>query len=136
MLSVGVGGYMQQWFGYGSVIRHGQVGRIRRWHRRQQSDSEIFFKGKLESDSGLSFSVQGRARGQWRRRYRRVAHDAVAAFGQITLGAFEDPASTLTHHGGLDVGISLNCGDTHKWIGGLVGCSLDLRDHTATAMAT
>ncbi len=35
----------------------------------------------------------------------------------------EDPASTLTHHGGLDVGISLNCGDTHKWIGGLAGCS-------------
>ena len=27
------------------------------------------------------------------------------------------------HYGGLDVGVSLNCGDTHKWIGGLAGCS-------------
>ena len=40
------------------------------------------------------------------------------------LGA-EDGASTLTHHGNQDVGITLNCGDSHKWIdsNGLASCS-------------
>ncbi|MYB75918.1 MAG: porin, partial [Chloroflexi bacterium] len=131
MLSVGVGGYMQQWFGMSSVddtsmkkdemVNDGIA---------QQSDSEIFFRGKLESDSGLTFSVKveleansgkaadGKNTGVIDESQLTIGGE----FGKITLGA-EDPASTLTHHGGLDVGISLNCGDTHKWVGGLAGCS-------------
>ena len=98
----------------------------------QQSDSEIFFKGKLESDSGLTFSVKVELEGNntggggGSDREGAVIDESQltigGSFGQVTLGA-EDPASTLTHHGGLDVGITLNCGDTHKWIGGLAGCS-------------
>ena len=126
MLSVGVGGYMQQWLGMSSVddtekdkkkmVNDGVA---------QQSDSEIFFRGKLESDSGLTFSVKVELEGNNSDGATAIDESQLTIggeFGKITLGA-EDPASTLTHHGGLDVGISLNCGDTHKWIGGLAGCS-------------
>ena len=123
-LSIGVGGYMQQWVGMASVddssnmVQDGVA---------QQSDSEIFFKGKMESDSGLTFSVKVELEGNNNSDGATAIDESQltigGGFGQVTLGA-EDPASTLTHHGGLDVGISLNCGDTHKWIGGgLAGCS-------------
>ena len=93
----------------------------------QQSDSEVFFRGKLEADNGLTFSVkvelEGNDSGGGNTAIDESQLTVGGEFGKITVGA-EDPASTLTHHGGLDVGISLNCGDTHKWInGGLAGCS-------------
>ena len=130
-LSVGVGGYMQQWFGMSSVDdTEKDKAKMKGDGVAQQSDSEIFFRGKLETDSGLTFSVKVELEGN-----SGTAADGKntgvidesqltigGEFGKITLGA-EDPASTLTHHGGLDVGISLNCGDTHKWINGLAGCS-------------
>ena len=136
MLSVGVGGYMQQWFGAASVddsdndIEGGIA---------QQSDSEIHFKGKLEADNGLTFSVKVELEGNSRNTGNRDgtgSHNhstsyidesqltVSGAFGQIVLGA-EDPASTLTHHGNKDVGVTLNCGDSHKWIQDDTGCSHD-----------
>ena len=122
MLSVGVGGYMQQWFGMSSVddstdkVTDGTA---------QQSDSEVHFRGKLESDSGLAFSVKVELEGNNSDGATAIDESQLTVsggFGRVTLGA-EDPASTLMHQGGLDVGVSLNCGDTHKWIGGLAGCS-------------
>ena len=119
MMSVGVGGYMQQWFGMSSVdddndmINDGVA---------QQSDSEVHFRGKLETDSGLSFSVKVELEGNGGGDIDESQATIGGGFGKITLGA-EDPASTLTHYGAMDVGISLNCGDTHKWVGGLAGCS-------------
>ena len=124
-LSVGVGGYMQQWFGMSSVDDTDKSDEMISDGVAQQSDSEIFFRGKLESDSGLTFSVKVELEGNNSDGATAIDESQLTvggSFGQITLGA-EDPASTLTHHGGLDVGISLNCGDTHKWIGGLAGCS-------------
>lgn len=126
-LSVGVGGYMQQWFGMASVDdSKNEVGD----GVAQQSDSEIFFRGKLESDSGLTFSVKVELEGNSSDAADGKSTGVIdesqltvgGSFGQITLGA-EDPASTLMHYGAMDVGISLNCGDTHKWVGGLAGCS-------------
>ena len=133
MLSVGVGGYMQQWFGMSSVDAKDKDGNSVdvRDGTAQQSDSEIYFKGKLESDSGLTFSVKVELEGnnQPKDGYSTGVIDESqltigGEFGQVVLGA-EDPASTLTHHGSLDVGITLNCGDTHKWIDAdvLGGCS-------------
>ena len=124
-MSIGVGGYMQQWFGAASVddsdnkIEGGTA---------QQSDSEIHFKGKLEADNGLTFSVKVELEGN-----NNAAEDKATsidesqltvsgAFGRIVLGA-EDGASTLTHHGNQDVGVTLNCGDSHKWINDNTGCS-------------
>ena len=130
-MSVGVGGYMQQWVGMSSVddttkkVSDGTA---------QQSDSEIFFKGSLEADNGLTFSVKveleansNKIDGAKDEKQSTGVIDESqltvgGEFGKVTLGA-EDPASTLTHQGGLDVGVSLNCGDTHKWIGSLAGCS-------------
>ena len=91
----------------------------------QQSDSEIFFKGSLEADNGLTFSVKVELEGNNSDGATAIDESQLTvggSFGKVTLGA-EDPASTLMHYGGLDVGVSLNCGDTHKWIGGLAGCS-------------
>ena len=131
MLSVGVGGYMQQWFGMSSVDDTGdKKGNMVDGGTAQQSDSEIFFKGKLESDSGLTFSVKVELEGNNFNVPDGNSTNVIdesqltvsGSFGQVTLGA-EDPASTLTHHGGLDVGVTLNCGDTHKWINGLASCS-------------
>ena len=126
-LSVGVGGYMQQWFGASSVDdTEKDKAKMKGDGVAQQSDSEIFFRGKLESDSGLTFSVKVELEGNNNSDGATAIDESQLTiggeFGKITLGA-EDPASTLTHHGGLDVGISLNCGDTHKWIGGLASCS-------------
>ena len=126
-LSVGVGGYMQQWVGMSSVddttekVSDGTA---------QQSDSEIFFKGSLEADNGLTFSVKVELEGNSGKAADGKSTGVIdesqltvgGEFGKVTLGA-EDPASTLMHYGGLDVGVSLNCGDTHKWVGGLAGCS-------------
>ena len=128
MLSVGVGGYMQQWFGMSSVDdnKGDKDGNKIGDGIAQQSDSEVFFRGKLDTDSGLSFSVkvelEGNNGGSGATSIDESQLTIGGEFGKITLGA-EDPASTLTHHGGLDVGISLNCGDTHKWVNGLAGCS-------------
>ena len=132
-MSIGVGGYMQQWFGMTSVDAKDKDGNSVdvRDGTAQQSDSEIYFKGKLESDSGLTFSVKVELEGnnQPKDGYSTGVIDESqltigGEFGQVVLGA-EDPASTLTHHGSLDVGITLNCGDTHKWIDAdvLGGCS-------------
>ncbi len=132
-MSIGVGGYMQQWFGMTSVDAKDKDGNSVdvRDGTAQQSDSEIYFKGKLESDSGLTFSVKVELEGnnQPKDGYSTGVIDESqltigGEFGQVVLGA-EDPASTLTHHGSLDVGITLNCGDTHKWIDAdvLAGCS-------------
>ena len=118
MLSVGVGGYMEQWFGYTNIDddnnedRDGGFG--------QWSDSEIHFKGKLESDSGLTFSVKIELEGN-------SAGDTIdesqltmgGEFGQIVLGTEDHPAA-LMHYGNQDVGVGY-CGDS-GWTG-VTGCS-------------
>ena len=132
-MSIGVSGFMQQWFGMSSVDAKDKDGNSvdLRDGTAQQSDSEIHFKGKLEADNGLTFSVKVELEGNNKPRdgYSTAVVDEsqltiAGEFGQVVLGA-EDPASTLTHHGNQDVGITLNCGDTHKWIdaNGLAGCS-------------
>ncbi len=52
-LTVGVGGYMEQWIGVSSLDGGTDDGGV-----SQYSDSEIFFKGSLEADNGLTFSVK------------------------------------------------------------------------------
>ena len=118
MLSVGVGGYMEQWVGLtdrsdsADPAVEGGVG--------QWSDSEIFFRGKLEADNGLTFSVKIELEGN-------TAGDTIdesqltvsGSFGQIVLGTEDHPAA-LMHYGNQDVGVGF-CGDS-GWTG-VTGCS-------------
>ena len=115
-MSIGVGGYMQQWIGMTSVEDsadssvEGGVG--------QQSDTEIHFRGKLEADNGLTFSVKVELEGN----DPGIDESQLTVrgeFGAITLGA-EDGASVLTHHGVRDAGFGMLCGDMGRWTGGTV----------------
>ena len=120
MLSVGVGGYMQQWIGVSSVEDSANAaveGGI-----AQQSDSEIFFRGKLEADNGLTVSVKVELEGNTHASQIDESQLTVSGeFGQIVLGA-EDGASVLTHHGVRDAGFGMLCGDFAAWINGIKGC--------------
>ena len=86
----------------------------------QWSDSEIFFKGKLETDTGLTFSVKVELEGN-------TSGDTIdesqltigGSFGQIVLGTEDHPAA-LMHYGNQDVGVGY-CGDS-GW-SGVTGCS-------------
>ena len=118
MLSVGVHGYMEQWVGLTDIsdsANPSREGGVAQW-----SDSEIFFRGKLEADNGLTFSVKVELEGN-------TAGDTIdesqltvgGSFGQIVLGTEDHPAA-LMHYGNQDVGVGY-CGDA-GWTG-VTGCS-------------
>ena len=112
-LSVGVGGFMQQWFGMANRDDDGADGG---W--AVQSDSEIHLKGSLDSDMGLKYTVHVELKGDGGAEpvdesFLRVS----GGFGQIELGA-RDHAMVRMHSGISDVGIGLTSGDTQKWIPG------------------
>ena len=113
MLSVGVGGYMQQWFGYANRDDEDEDGG---WDA--QSDAEIHFRGSLESDAGLKFTVHVELEGD---RGSSAIDESFARvsgeFGQIEFGA-RDHAMVRMHSGISDVGIGLTSGDTQKWVPG------------------
>ena len=113
MLSVGVGGYMQQWFGFADRDDDGADGG---WDA--QSDSEVHFRGSLESDAGLKFTVHVELEGD---RGSNAIDESFARvsgeFGQIEFGA-RDHAMVRMHSGISDVGIGLTSGDTQKWVPG------------------
>ena len=116
MLSVGVGGYMQQWFGYANRDDDGEDGG---WD--SQSDSEVHVKGSLEADNGLKYTVHVELEGNQNadgaseidESFVRVSGD----FGQLEMGA-RDHALVRMHYGISDVGVGLTSGDTQKWIPG------------------
>ncbi len=121
MLSVGVGGYMQQWIGVSDV--DDSADRTIEGGVAQQSDSEIHFRGRLEADNGLTFSVKVELEGNSTDNQIDESQLTVRGeFGEIVLGA-EDGASVLTHYGVRDVGFTINCGDVGKWINGIDECS-------------
>ncbi len=121
MLSVGVGGYMQQWFGMVDVDDEADA--MKEGGVAQQSDSEIFFKGKLDADNGMTFSVKVELEGN-SQSGSMIDESQVTVggeFGQITLGA-EDSAVVLTHMGVRDAGFGMLCGDMGRWINGINEC--------------
>ncbi len=119
-MSVGVGGYMQQWIGMVSVDDTANA--AVEGGTAQQSDSEIFFKGRLEADNGLTFSVKVELEGDGGSGAIDESQATVrGAFGEVVLGS-EDPAITITHHGVRDVGFGMLCGDMGKWINGIDEC--------------
>ena len=125
MLALGVGGYMQQWFGYADRSDDGADGGF-----AVHSDSEVHIKGSLESDMGLKYTVHVElegdgANGQVDESFVRVSGE----FGQIEFG-FRDHAMVRMHQSISDVGIGLNAGDTQAWI---PGAYLETSGHAGTA---
>ena len=82
-----------------------------------QSDSEIHFKGSLESDMGLTYTVhvelEGNAGAEIDESFVRIG----GGFGQVEFGA-RDHVMVRMHSGISDVGVGLTSGDTQKWIPG------------------
>ena len=116
MLSVGVGGYMEQWVGISDLDNAGGNGGISQW-----TDSEIFFRGKLEADNGLTFSVKVELEGNTSGDQIDESQMTIGGtFGQIVLGSEDHPAA-LMHSGTQDVGVGY-CGDGPGWVGA-TGCA-------------
>ena len=117
-LSVGVGGYMEQWVGF--VDRSDSADKTVEGGVAQWSDSEVFFRGKLEADNGLTFSVKVELEGNSTGDTIDESQLTVGgSFGQIVLGTEDHPAA-LMHYGNQDVGVGY-CGDS-GWTG-VTGCS-------------
>ncbi len=131
-LSVGVTGYMEQWIGGSSVDATDATGAATAVDGgvSQYSDSEIIFKGSLEADNGLKFSVKveleanssegasDKPRGD---QIDESQATVSGAFGEIQIGS-EDHAASLMHYGNKDVGVGLNCGDA-SFISGVTSCA-------------
>ena len=120
MMGVSVGGYMQQWIGITSLDN----GSDNDGGVTQYSDSEIYFKGSLEADNGLKFSVKVEMEGNTHGDQIDESQATVSgSFGQIVLGSEDHPAA-LMHYGNQDVGVGLACGDAGI-IKGISGCALE-----------
>ena len=131
MLSLGLGGYMEQWVGAVDRDDEGADGGF-----GVQSDAEIYFQGSLEADNGLKFTVhvqleannethdhgygddmktkKGGDDTEIDESFARISGD----FGTIEIGQ-RDPIHARTHYAAaFGAGVGLNAGDTQKWIGG------------------
>ena len=128
MLSIGLGGYMEQWVGYANRDDKGADGGF-----DVQSDTEIYFQGSLEADNGLKFTVHVQLEGnnstatavdadgkdvttadtEIDESYLRVSGE----FGDMEIGQ-RDPVHARMHYATGDAGIGLNAGDSQKWIPG------------------
>ena len=118
MLSVGLGGYMQQWIGASDLDNNAAGG----GGISQYSDSEFYVRGKLESDSGLTFSVKFELEGNTHPDVIDESQATISgSFGQIVLGSEDDPAA-LMNYSVQDVGVGLACGDP-SFIAGLTTCA-------------
>ena len=126
MMSMGVGGYMEQWFGYANRGDKDAKGMSEEGGWAAQSDAEIHFKGSLESDAGLKFSVHVELEGDRGSNYIDETFARVSGgFGQLEFGA-RDHGMVRMHESIGDVGVGLNAGDTQKWI---PGAYLDTAGH-------
>ena len=111
-MKLGVGGYMQQWFGFTSgddgVAQDYSVFDIK-------SDPEIFFKGSTKLDNGITVGVNVQLEAtqngdQIDEQYMFVK----GSFGQIIIGD-ENSAIYKMHYTPSDFGIGMNSGDVTVW---------------------
>lgn len=112
-LQVGVGGYMEQWFGYSSVDDNS--GRDVDGFD-VKSDSEIHFKGSTTLDNGIEFgiNVQLEANHNGSDQIDESYLIVKGSFGEINLGS-ENSAMYKMHYAPSDFGISINSGDQGDW---------------------
>ncbi len=109
-IQLGVGGYMEQWFGYGSSDIDD------RDHFDQKSDSEVIFSGSTTLDNGIQFGVNVQLEGNTSgdtidESYAFIEGD----FGRILLGS-ENSAGYIMGVSAPNVGIGINSGDQGDWV--------------------
>lgn len=115
-IQVGVGGYMEQWFGYTSVNEDNSTRDIDGFDVK--SDSEIHFKGATVLDNGIEFgvNVQLEANSNSGDQIDESYLIVKGSFGEINLGS-ENSAMYKMHYAPSDFGISINSGDQGDWAG-------------------
>ena len=121
-MSLGLGGYMNQWVGF-TAIEEGNYGTDEAPDMREgvadiRSNAEVHFKGSLKADNGLTFGVkvEMEANNSGNETTPEKGRGAVidesmawisGEFGKLTIGA-EDSAQSLMHtsvgNAGLDLG--------------------------------
>ena len=129
MLSLGVGGYMEQWVGYANRDDSVDGG------FDVQTDAEVHFQGSLESDMGLKFTVHVEleaanelstpvdADGDPAPTDNTEIDEAFVRmsgeFGTLEIGQ-RDPIHARMHYAaGFGAGVGLNAGDTQNWVPGV-----------------
>lgn len=114
-----VGGYMEQWFGYGESNDDAGTGLENREGFDQKSDGEIHFKPEITLDNGIKFgaNVQLEAQTDSDQIDEQYAY-IDGSFGRILLGS-ENAASYIMHYSLPSFGATLNSGDAADWISGI-----------------
>jgi outer membrane protein OmpU len=112
-IKIGVGGYMEQWFGFAD---NKESLRPDRSGFDQQSDGEIHFKGSTTLDNGLKIGVNVQLEAQTDgdtidEQYAYVQ----GSFGRVLLGS-ENAANYLMHYGIPSHGVTIDSGDHASWI--------------------
>ena len=115
-ISVSVGGYMEQWFGYSdnkNSVNSNRDG------FDQQSDGEIHFKGSTTLDNGIKvgMNVQLESQTSGDQIDEQFAY-VEGSFGRINIGS-ENSATYLMHYGIPSHGAGLDSGDASGWIAGV-----------------
>jgi hypothetical protein len=128
-MKLGVGGYMEQWFGFTS----GDDGVAQDYSGFSTvSDGEIHFKGKTKLDNGISIGVNVQLEAQQGgdqidEQYMTVS----GGFGQIIIGD-ENSAMYKMHYAPSDFGIGMNSGDNTVWnkpVSDAEGDSINMGSH-------
>ena len=128
-LKLGVGGYMEQWFGFTS----GDDGVGQDYSGFSTvSDGEIHFKGKTKLDNGITVGVNVQLEAQQGgdqidEQYMTVS----GGFGQIIIGD-ENSAMYKMHYAPSDYGIGMNSGDNTAWnkpVSDAEGDSINMGSH-------
>jgi hypothetical protein len=117
-IKIGVGGYMQQWFGYASVDDGAPQSNDGDGFD-QKTDAEIHFKGETTLDNGLTFGVNVQLEAetdgdQIDEQYAYVE----GSFGLFQIGN-ENAAAYQMNSGLTSYGVTIDSGDASDWIRGL-----------------
>ena len=115
-ITLGLGGFMQQWVGYASVEGDAARDFV---NVDQQSNSEIFFSGSTTLDNGIRIGARIDMEGERAsalsidESWIQISSDSL---GLVALGE-DDAAANFTKYGMPDVGIG--DGDAGNWVPGL-----------------
>jgi outer membrane protein OmpU len=124
-IKLGLGGYMEQWFGWSSEDSAYEAANTTANSLDQKSDSEIYFKGSTKLDNGIQVGVKWELEGDstdvagstgGTGAYDEAMLYLSGSFGRINIGK-EDTASELLSYGAPSVGpIGLNKSDANDWV--------------------
>lgn len=120
-IELGLGGYMQQWFGYasqdsvpGTGTNAGDSGDYDGFN--SASDTEVHFIGSTTLDNGLKFGVNIQLEGNTSGDQIDESYLFVdGSFGRVEMGS-ENSAQYKMQYAAPDVGIGLNSGDQTNWV--------------------